>query len=291
MSRGIYITANDKVIEQGIALLNSIRKYDTETPIILIPYDDNSQIVEERFSRDYGVKIYEDLELIERLLNKLQQIFGKKFFVRPNQFRKQACWFGEFDEFLYIDTDIVVFDKIIHNLNYLNEYGFLCFDYQHLGGIKNVFTPEIYQVFSQDELKDIFNGGWWASKKGLISEQDLYDIFAECATQPEYFDFAQKTSDQPIINYMVLKLIKKRFNIVRRPGKAPGSWAGTSHFHREGDKLIDKNLNQPLEYLHWAGIRIQPGCPYWDIWEDYRYIGESKPTEYPQMKERKKSLG
>ncbi|NEP90616.1 MAG: methionine synthase [Okeania sp. SIO2C2] len=291
MSRGIYITANDKVIEQGIALLKSIRKYDSDTPIILIPYDDNYQTVAERFSRDYGVKIYQDLKLIKRLSNKLKQIFGNKFFARPNQFHKQACWFGEFDEFLYIDTDIVVFDKIIDNLNYLNECDFLCFDYQHLGGIKNVFTPEIYQVFSQDEVKDIFNGGWWASKKGLISEQYLYDIFAECATHPEYFDFSQKTSDQPIINYMILKSIKRRFNIVRRPGKAPGSWAGTSHFHREGDKLMDGTVNKPLEYLHWAGFRIEPGCPYWDIWEHYRYLGEAKPTYYPQKTERKKSLG
>ncbi|WP_367267605.1 hypothetical protein [Okeania sp. SIO2C9] len=154
--------------------------------------------------------------------------------------------------------------------------------------MKNVFTPEIYQVFSQEELKDIFNGGWWGSKKGLISEQYLYDILAQCATHPEYFDFSQKTSDQPIINYMILKRIKKRFNIVRRPGKAAGSWAGTSHFHREGDKLIDPTVNQPLDYLHWAGIRISPECPYWDIWEHYRYLGESKPTNYPQKTERKK---
>ena len=91
MSRGIYITANDKALEQGIALLNSIRKYDRDTPIILIPYDDNYQTVAERFSRDYGVKIYQDLEFIERLSNKLQKIFGNKFFARPNQFRKQVC--------------------------------------------------------------------------------------------------------------------------------------------------------------------------------------------------------
>ncbi|WP_338043162.1 MULTISPECIES: hypothetical protein [Okeania] len=94
MSRGIYITANDKVIEQGIALLKSIRKYDSDTPIILIPYDNNYQTVAECFSRDYGVKIYQDLELIKRLSNKLKQIFGNKFFARPNQFHKQACWFG-----------------------------------------------------------------------------------------------------------------------------------------------------------------------------------------------------
>ena len=43
MSRGIYITANDKALEQGVALLNSICQYDSDTPIILIPYDDNYQ--------------------------------------------------------------------------------------------------------------------------------------------------------------------------------------------------------------------------------------------------------
>jgi hypothetical protein len=43
MNRGIYITANDKVTDQAIALLNSIRLYDPDTPITLIPYDDNYQ--------------------------------------------------------------------------------------------------------------------------------------------------------------------------------------------------------------------------------------------------------
>ena len=41
MTRGIYITANDKVADHAIALLNSIRAYDTETPVVLIPYDEN----------------------------------------------------------------------------------------------------------------------------------------------------------------------------------------------------------------------------------------------------------
>jgi hypothetical protein len=279
MKRGIYITANDKVIDHAIALLNSIRLHDSETPIVLIPYDDNYLQAAEILNRRFGVQIYKDLEFIERLSLKLQSIFGSNFFARPNQFRKQACWFGDFDEFLYIDTDIVVFEKIIDTLNYFSNYDFLCCDYQHLGGIKNVFTPNILEnkVFSETELKDMFNGGFWASKKNLISEQDLYDIFAECASQPDLFDFSQKTSDQPIINYMILKKIDRRLNIVRRPGGAPGNWAGSPHFVVEGDRWIDPTVNQPLQYLHWAGIRIQPGCPYWEIWEHFRYLNESKP--------------
>ena len=277
MKRGIYITANDKVTEQAIALLNSIRYYDPDTPITLIPYDEHYQSIAKLLGNKYGVQVYPDLEFIERLSQQLYDIFGEGFFARPNQFRKQACWFGEYDDFLYIDTDIVVFEKIIDNLKYFADYDFLCCDYQHLGGITNVFSERVIaeKIFTEEELKDIFNGGLWAAKKGLITEEDLYTTFAECASHPEYFDFSQKTSDQPIINYMILKRIQKRFNIVRREGKAPGSWAGSNNFKRQGNILIDKVRNQPLQYLHWAGIRIQPGCPHWDIWQYYRYLGES----------------
>lgn len=286
MSRGIYIIANDKVTEQAIALLNSIRAFDSDTPVVMIPYDDNYHAIAQCLGESYGVKVYEDLEFIDRLSKRLQQTFGEKFFARPNQFRKQACWFGPFDEFLYIDTDIVVFEKIIDNLNYLSDYDFICCDYQHTSGVKNVFTPQVLEdgIFTELELQDIFNGGFWASKKNLVSEQELYDTFAECAAHPEYFDFSQKTSDQPIINYMLLKRIPRRFNIIRRPGKAPGNWAGSQHFQYQGNLLIDPKVNQPLQYLHWAGIRIQPGCPYWDIWKHYRYLNSTEPipADLPQ---------
>lgn len=286
MSRGIYITANDRVIDQAIALLNSIRCYDDETPIVLIPYDDNYQTIAPILRDRFGVTLYPNLELVDRLSEKLHQIFGNKFFARPNQFRKQACWFGDFNEFLYIDTDIVVFEKIIDRLSYLTDYDFLCYDYQHNGGITNIFTSKVIEdkIFTEHELEDIFNGGWWASKKHLISENLLYKTFAECAAHPEYFDFSQKTSDQPIINYTILKSVDRRFNLVRSPGGCPGNWAGSPHFIREGNKLIDPKIGQILPYLHWAGIRIEPGCPYWEIWEHYRYLHDPKPERFLNYK-------
>ncbi len=279
MNRGIYIIANDKVTDHAIALLNSIRLYDQETPIVMIPYDDNYHNIAKILNEYYQVEIYEDLEFIDRLSRKLHESFGGKFFARPNQFRKQACWFGPFDEFLYIDTDIVVFEKIIDNLSYLKTVDFICCDYQYLGGIQNVFNSKILEekIFTENQLQDIFNGGFWGSKKNLISEQDLYETFAECAAHPEYFDFSQKTSDQPIINYMLLKRIPRRFNIVRREGKAPGNWAGTPNFQTQKHILFDPAVNQPLQYLHWAGIRIQPDCPYWEIWEYYRNFNPALP--------------
>jgi hypothetical protein len=279
MTRGIYITANNKVTEHAIALLNSIRRYDTETPICLIPYDDNYAEIAALLAERYGVTVYEDMELVDRVSNRLHETFGGDFFARPNQFRKQACWFGPFDEFLYIDTDIVVFEKIADNLDYFSEYDFLCCDYQHRGGIENVFSQVVIdqKVFTPETLEDMFNGGFWASKKGLLSEEELYATFAECAQHPEYFDFSQKTSDQPIINYMILTRFKKRFNIVRRAQGGPGNWAGSPRFIERDGKLIDPLCDQPLQYLHWAGKRIEPGCPYWKFWAENRYWGETMP--------------
>ncbi len=277
--RGIYITANDRVTDQALALLKSIRAYDPETPVVLIPYDDSYQAAAAALE-PYGVTVYEDLALIERLTQQIQQIFGEQLFARPNVLRKFACWFGKFDQFLYIDTDVVVFEKIANALDYLDTYDFCCCDYQHTTGLTNVFTPKIIenQVLTAADCQDVFNSGFWISKKGLISEAELSAIFAECAAYPEYFDFSQKTSDQPIINYMVLKRIPKRLNLVRRPEGAPGNWAGSPQFRREGNILVDPSHNQPLQYLHWAGFRIQPGCPYWEIWEHYRYLGEETPV-------------
>ena len=38
MNRGIYIVGNDRVVENAIALLNSIRSYDPEVLVFLIPF-------------------------------------------------------------------------------------------------------------------------------------------------------------------------------------------------------------------------------------------------------------
>ena len=51
----------------------------------------------------------------------------------------------------------------------------------------------------------------------------------------------------------------------------------TPHFQIQGNTLFDPTVNQPLQYLHWAGIRIQPGCPYWEIWEYYRNLNPNIP--------------
>jgi hypothetical protein len=275
--RGIYIVANDRVSENAIALLSSIRAYDCDVPVYLIPFDNNYQQVAATLSELYQVQVFPDLEFLEQFTNKIGEIFDRDFLRLPNKMRKLIAWFGPLDEFLYIDTDILVFQKIADVMDYLADYDFLCCDYHHAGeGLKNVFSEYVRQgLFNEAQLQDVFNSGFWGSKKGVISEAQMYELLQECAAHREYFDFSQQTTDQPIMNYLVLKAMPKRLNLVRTVEKAPGSWAGSRHFQEKDGILYDND--QPLWYLHWAGIAMQPGSPYRSVWEHYRYRNQAKP--------------
>lgn len=279
MKRGIYIVANDKVAENAIALLNSIRLYDPDIPVILIPFNDSYHRIAETLSQQHGVQVFPNLELIDQLTQTIGNIFDKDFLALPNKMRKFAVWFGPLDEFIYIDTDIVVFEKISDTLNYLSDFDFLCCDYHFSGeGIRNIFSPVIQDqgIFTPDDLQDVFNSGFWASRTGLFTEAQLYDTLRECAAHREYFDFTQGVTDQPLLNYLMLQRVQRRGNLVKPPYSAPGSWAGSKHF-QERDHILYDNDKQ-LKYLHWAGTPMRPGGPYRALWEYYRYLGESPPS-------------
>jgi hypothetical protein len=278
MNRGIYIVANDKVTDHAIALVNSIRCYNPEMAIVMIPFDDNYHGVSSVLSQIHGVEIFPDLELVHRFTKQIADIFPRDFLALPNKMRKLIAWFGPLDEFIYIDTDIIIFDSVSSTLDKLSEFGFICCDYHHLSeGIRNIFSPMFKEqkIFSEQQLQDVFNSGFWASKKEVLTAQQMEEILRECAAHKEYFDFTQGVTDQPILNYLVLKHISQRCNLVKIPGEGTGSWAGSPHFQAKEYVLYDNH--QRLEYLHWAGISIQPGCPYWEIWNYYRHLNKSIP--------------
>lgn len=281
MNRGIYIVANDRVTENAIALLNSIRFYNTEVPIFLIPFDENHSKIAETLKNLHQVELFPNLAFIDRLTKQVGEIFDRDFLALPNKLRKLAVWFGPLDEFLYIDTDIIVFEDIAANLEILSEVDFFCCDYHHVTDkIRNIFSPLVPErkILNEEQLEDVFNSGFWGSRKGAITEPQMYNLLWECSQHREYFDFTQNVTDQPLLNYLVLKLIPKRFNLVKLSPEEPGSWAGSKHFEEINYVLHDRGKR--LKYIHWAGVAIKPGAPYWKLWQHYRYLHESN---YPVM--------
>ncbi|MDJ1185635.1 Npun_R2821/Npun_R2822 family protein [Roseofilum casamattae] len=282
MTAGIYIVANDKVKENAIALLNSIRLRDREIPVYMIPFNEAYHDTAAILAEKHDVRVFPDLELLETFTQNIAEIFDRDFLALPNKMRKLVAWFGPLDEFLYIDTDIIIFEKISERLSYLSDYGFLCCDYHHSGrGINDIFSPKVIDqsIFTSEELQDVFNSGFWGSTKAALSEETMYSLLKECAAHRNYFDFSSNVTDQPILNYIILKAIPKRLNLVKLPEGIPGSWAGSNHFEERDRILYDKG--KPLMYLHWAGMPMRNGGPYRELWRYYRYLGEANPPADP----------
>ncbi len=272
--RGVYIVANDKVADNAIALMSSLRLHDPDIPVYLIPFSDRHLGVVKRLTDLYNVQIFPDLDFLNVLTERIGEIFPRNYLALPNKMRKLAAWFGPLDEFLYIDTDILCFKPVSEILTYLDQADFVWCDYHFKGGLKDVFSDVVIEqnLFSSEALEDVFNSGLWGSKKGVFSLEQLYALLSECAAHREYFDFSSGTTDQPIMNYLVLKAIPSRLNVVKAnahlSGGEPGSWGGSPHFKRRGNALFDGD--RPLRYLHWAGAPMRTGGPYRDLWEHYR---------------------
>lgn len=279
VTRGIYILANNRMLDHAVALVASIRARDAETPICLIPYDDQYREVASVLGSLFRVELYEDLALIERVAAAARYHIGESGLLAPNNFRKQACWFGPFDEFLYVDADIVVFERISNLLDHLADYDFVCCDDQHENGLTHVFTDKILEegIFTVQELSEVFNAGFWAARRGLFTEDDLFETFAQCGQRRACFPFDLGVTDQPIMNYLVLTRLRRRLNLYRRPSREPRVWAGAPGFRQQGDRLVDPLVGRPLRYIHWAGMQISPEAPYWPIWRHYRFLDRRAP--------------
>ncbi|WP_228025204.1 Npun_R2821/Npun_R2822 family protein [cf. Phormidesmis sp. LEGE 11477] len=272
--RGVYIVASDRVADNAIALLSSLRLQDPDIPVFLIPFSEDASKVTQQLAELYNVQLFPDLALIEVLTQKISEIFPRDFLALPNKMRKLAAWFGPLDEFLYIDTDILFFSPVADTLAYLDRADFIWCDYHYKRGLEDVFSNVVLDqnIFSDQALKDVFNSGLWGSKKSALSLEALYQVLRECAAHREYFDFSSGTTDQPIMNYLVLKTIPNRLNIAKANPNEPGSWGGSPHFERRGHVLFDGE--RPLRYLHWAGTPMRAGGPYRDIWTYYRYLND-----------------
>ncbi|MEM1367381.1 MAG: Npun_R2821/Npun_R2822 family protein [Cyanobacteria bacterium P01_H01_bin.15] len=282
MTQGIYIVANDKVAENAITLLNTLRLHDPDIPVVMLPFDSNYQYAAKELKDRHGVTVFPDLPLVEQFTQRVGEIFERDFLKLPNKMRKFALWFGPFERFLYIDTDIITFQPVTPILENLQTYDFVCCDHHHKKRkLRDIFDPYILEIglFPEAQLSDVFNSGFWGSRQGLFTLPELYELFQDASSHREYFDFTHNVTDQPLLNFVIFKTTEKRLNLTKLYPDEPGSWGGSPGFEERNHILYDQN--RKLRYLHWAGQPMRTGGPYRDLWEHYRYLGEERPPSPP----------
>jgi len=265
--RGIYTLANDndRVIEDTLAFLNSLFTYEQNCPVMLIPFNDEYHKIASIVGKKYDVQIYDNKDILRALDLCSKEIFGKE----THMMRKFACWFGPFDEFIYFDTDIVVLKDQKDTFDLLNEYDMVRDGSIRKLGIRSVFKERIFErnLFPKHEINELFNAGFFASKKGVIGYDQLMSILKEAVDVSDIFDHV---GDQPLLNYVMLRAIPRRANLRLLKPDSIDAWAGVKGMKVKGGRIYETD-GRPVRYVHWAGLKPVAMRPYVSLWLKYRY--------------------
>ncbi|MBD1879925.1 Npun_R2821/Npun_R2822 family protein [Coleofasciculus sp. FACHB-T130] len=271
MKNGIYLLANDKVYDQVVALLNSIKaNYSQNIPVCIIPFNEKTDLIEKEIVKRNNVFLFENKKSIEKWENfitevhkiyytSLSEIKIKKTEVL-NMHRKYCAFDGPFEKFIYLDSDTLVFQPLDHVFSKLEKYDFVVHDFQRKTAIKKGTISNFLEVFkdvyeSEDALAErIHCAGFWGSKQNLIDEKDL-DIFIKELANNEVKIFGEWLSEQRILNYMTLK---KRFDLYNftldeKSEYKTGVCVTSPHFKEKNHILFDQEKR--LTYLHYMGVK------------------------------------
>jgi hypothetical protein len=252
LKRGVYFLANDQVLHLTIAFFNSFRRYNPNTPLCLIPYNDDCR--ETVLLKDlYAFEIFGDPSLLRRC-----DEISRKFHGRINgTYRKLAMWGGLFDEFIYIDVDTIVLRNVDFVYRYLADFAFLT-SHSNIPSIRRyVWKESIYKtgLLSAEQIDYSANTGFIASKKGAISSTSIENSLEGAVLLMPHFEL--HSQEQPFLNYLIVTSGKQYsslstlFNSREEDRRIKLEfWAG-----RKGGRFLEGEfINGEVYFLvHWAG--------------------------------------
>lgn len=280
-SRGVYFLANDPYIEWVIALLESVRAWNPTLPICCIPFDDRSTRLADLATR-YGFSVLDDptLARLDGIGRRLRPSSGGDG-LPPGVFRKLATFWGPFDEFVFLDADVIVTCDLGPILDTLDATG-SDLTYMHGAPFSAVYAPgsQLRERGGSTAWTEGITTGVWAARRGLMSEADV-DAFAT-AIEP-YRDEILYSDQTFISHYFESHLIPvAAFEQAHRVGGLSGGylaggivWNKPFGLNRDGGRpvLHIPYLDTDVLITHWAGVKLNPQMPYRRIWRLYRWPG------------------
>lgn len=247
--RGVYILGNDGVAGFLEALLTSLRRHSPDLPARLIPYDSNLAATRRLCTR-YNVVIHEDTTFPE-----LEEISRCLWADSPHRnFRRLSAFWGPFENFLYLDADICVLDRLEPLFDVFEQSGheFASFDNDH----ERVYLTGLLRDRMIHEHGSVgFNAGHFFSRKGVFALGTFRA--AARAAQPWVGQF-QDRADQGFLNFAIDHFRKDQARLpVLVNDLADKQWAsqpvrrvaGTWRLNKPGNESHGKRL----VLIHWSG--------------------------------------
>jgi len=274
-SCGIYILANDRVLEYAIALFHSLRYYNPDIPAFIIPFDDRMEKITEE-ARAFNIGVY-DAPGLKELDAMASACFGEEG-IGKHVFRRLAAYWGPLETFFYLDVDIVLLDDpaVILEEFAKADCDFLSFDNDE----SRVYLPGPVRKRMQKEFgSKSFNSGAYVSRRGLFDFPAIERLAKEASKIKKHFAIY---GDQTFVNYIVdvsrlrhrrLPELNDNYPDKQWGDQVPIVWKHGAY------RLLDKkspDYNKPVPFIHWAGHGQFDHFPNRHLFYHFRLLDASK---------------
>lgn len=286
--RGVYFLANDYVLDNTIAFLNSFRHFNPTIPLALIPYDGlegSEELLALTYKYDFSV--FYNPELLQSL-DQLAPLFpfGGVDMDKVHHYRKMAMWDGPFEEFVYIDIDAVVLDSIDFAFPLLRHADV----FTASSGLREYVwldSVDTSGVLSKEQIEYGANTGFIVSSKKFATADELLQ---KTLRDVDFLEkhIVREVIEQGTLNYLFATSDKRYSSLndlaykQKVPEKVMLERNGMSPLGEDGFVMTDDyrlrntvDPEHPVFFLHWTGDKkcdkfpgISSSCAIWEHWRN-----------------------
>jgi hypothetical protein len=249
--RGIYLVANRVSSEHCHNLIYSIRRCGCKLPIRIIPFGGEPLKLKDGFEdvfEDVALVRMEDFpvegrEFVAGLVRRIPQC-------NPGILQRFLCWFGEFDEFLYSDNDIVAVMNWEEMFGFLGEYEVVHADEEYTTrGWHNIRQKDRFEeLLGAGTLQQAMTAGHFLCRRAAHHAGDLLASLEWMEAHPE----VPVWHDQTLMHITLVLAKWPVLNLCKPPHNWASSWAGDYRNSFEVLRTVSA-AGQRLSHLHFSG--------------------------------------
>lgn len=246
--RGIFLVANRFSSAQCHNLIYSIRECGCRLPIRIVPWGGEPLRLKQSFDDVELLSLHDFPSEGQAFLAELKRRMPLS--LHPGHLHRFLSWFGEFDEFLYSDNDIVALMNWEDLFSYLADYELVNADLEYeTKGKFNMFQPTRFeQLLGPGALDRAVTAGHFLCRR---SSKHLTDIMAAISWMETHPGVA-KWHDQALLHVALTLGEWPALNLCKPPHNWASSWAGDYRNSFEILRTVQAT-RIPMSHLHYSG--------------------------------------
>ena len=265
--RGIYLVANRRSQAECNNLIDSIRRCGCRLPIRVLPFDAAPPALANRWDDVARLSLADFPPEGLAFLKEIETRHGR---CHPGLLRRFLCWFGDFDEFLYSDNDVVALMNWEELFPFLEGQDVVHADREFAtGGRFNLRDPRRFEeLMGPGSLQAALTSGHFLVRR---SPRHPADLLAGLSWMEAHRDLLI-WQDQVLLHVTLLLAHWRVLNLCKPPHRWASSWAGDyndvldlvrtiqvegrriSHIHYSGGL---GSGTRPIDALLWSSLTPQ----------------------------------